>query len=180
MITVLIVIARLATMAKAERARFGWAAFAIIFGVVANHLRTLSVGPLSVTAAVLTVVMPLALMYAILRRHVIDVRFVISRTVVDGIITTLVACIIGLVDWATNAYLNQARVALAIDALVTIAIGLALHRIYNPVESAVDSVFFRRKHDAQNYLERYSMHRAQRRSAAHQRRITTRAGCHRA
>jgi hypothetical protein len=154
--TVLVVFGRLATMGKAERARFGWAAFAIVFGVVANDLRTVPTAVFSNLAGVLTVVMPLALMYAILRRHVIDVRFVISRTVVYGIITTLVAGIIALVDWATNAYLNQARAALAIDALVTIAIGLALHRIYNVVESVVDSVLFRRKHDAQKYLDRLS------------------------
>lgn len=157
-VTVLIVVARLATMERTERARFGWAAFAIIFGVVANDLRNvLSVGPFqsfSVVAADLTVVMPICLTYAILKRHVIDVRFVISRTVVYAVLTTLVVLVIGIVDWVTSAYLTQVRVAMAIDAVVTIALAFALHRTYRWIESAVDSLLFRRKHQAATYLHR--------------------------
>ncbi len=152
--TVLLVIARLATMEREERARFGWAAFAIIFGIICNEGRILSGTLLGFVSSLLTVVMPLALMYAILRRHVIDVRFVLSRTVVYGVITTLVVGIIGLVDWATSAYLSATRAALAIDAAVTIALGFALHRTYRWIEHAVDAILFREKHEAQTYLRR--------------------------
>lgn len=154
-ITIAIVIVRLLTMERQERARFGWAAFAIIFGVVVNDVRNvLPNGGISNAAGYLTIVMPLCLMYAILRRHVIDVRFVLSRGVVFGVVTTLVVAIIGLVDWATSAYLSQARAALAIDAAVTIAVGLALHRSYRWIERAVDALLFRGKHEAQAYLRR--------------------------
>ncbi len=154
-ITIAIVIARLLTMDRQERARFGWAAFAIIFGVVVNDARNvLPNGVMSTAAGYLTIVMPLALMYAILRRHVIDVRFVLSRGVVFGVITTLVVGVIGLVDWATSAYLSEARAALAIDAAVTIAVGIALHRSYRWIETAIDAVLFRKKHTAEAYLER--------------------------
>lgn len=161
LVTVLIVIARLATMQRSERARFAWAAFAIIFGVVDNSLRTgvLSgstfwVDVISFTAAYLTVIMPLALMYAILRRHVIDVRFVLSRGVVYAAITTIVVGLIGVVDWLTSAYLHEARAAMAVDAAVTIALGFVLHRTYGWVEDAVDLLIFRHKHDAEAYLRR--------------------------
>ena len=159
-LTVLVVIARLATMQRMERARFGWAAFAIIFGVITNDLRNVlangSMVPLSIVAADLTVVMPLCLMYAILKRHVIDVRFVISRTVVYAAITTLIVGVIGLVDWMTSAYLSQVRVAMAIDAAATIGLAFALHRAYSWIESAVDFVLFRHKHNAETYLNRMS------------------------
>lgn len=157
-LTVLVVIARLATMQRTERARFGWAAFAIIFGVITNDLRNVlangSMVPLSILAADLTVVMPLCLMYAILKRHVIDVRFVISRTVVYAALTTLIVGVIGLVDWMTSAYLTQVRVAMAIDAAATIGLAFALHRAYSWIESAVDFVLFRHKHNAETYLNR--------------------------
>lgn len=157
-LTVLVVLARLATMERTERARFGWAAFAIIFGVIANDLRNvLSLGSLeslSVAAADLTVVMPLALMYAILKRHVIDVRFVISRTVVYAILTTFIVAVIGAVDWLTSAYLSQVRVAMAIDAAVTIGLAFVLHRAYGWIERAVDFLLYRRKHKAETYLNR--------------------------
>lgn len=159
-VTVLVVIARLVTMQRTERARFGWAAFAIIFGVVTNDMRNIFAlthgwtQQLSVVASLLTVVMPIALVYAILRRHVIDVRFVISRTVVYAVITTLVVGLIGAVDWATSAYLHEARFALAIDAIVTIALGFLLHRTYRWLEYAVDFLLFRRKHEGEEYLRR--------------------------
>lgn len=156
-ITVLVVIARLATMHRSERARFGWAAFAIIFGVVTNNLRETAVFGdilLSTVAAQLTVVMPLCLLYAILKRHVIDVRFVISRTVVYAVLTTLIVAVIGLVDWLTSAYLHQARVAMAIDAAVTIGLAFALHRAYGWIEAVVDFLLYRDKHNAETYLDR--------------------------
>lgn len=160
-LTILIIIARLATMQRAERARFGWAAFAMVFGVVANDLRVVLSGnpatnTISIVAAYATVVMPLSLAYAILRRHVIDVRFVMSRSVVFAAITTFVVGVIGLVDWLTSTYLAQSRFAMAIDAAATIAIAFALHRIYNWIESGVDFILFRKKHDAEAYLARMS------------------------
>ena len=157
-LTVLVVITRLATMQPVERARFGWAAFAIIFGIVTNDLRNVlawgTLRPLSVLAADLTVVMPICLMYAILKRHVIDVRFVISRTVVYAALTSMIVGIIGLVDWLTSAYLSQVRVAMAIDAAVTIGLAFALHRVYGWIEAGVDFLLFRAKHDAESYLSR--------------------------
>lgn len=154
--TIAVVLARLATMQRSERARFGWAAFAIIWGVVTNNLRSVAVlpGSLGTIAAMLTVIMPISLMYAILKRHVIDVRFVISRTVVYAAITTIVVGLIGAVDWATSAYLHEARAAMAIEALVTIGLGFVLHRTYRWLEYTVDFFLFRRKYEAESYLRR--------------------------
>lgn len=92
---------------------------------------------------------PLALMYAILKRHIIDARFIISRTVVYAAITTIVVGIIGVVDWATKA-----RTAMAVDAVVTIGLGFVLHRAYARLEHAVDFLLFSDKHETQEYLAR--------------------------
>lgn len=154
-VVIVVVLARLIAMPSQERARFGWVAFGIVVGVMANYLRNVpSTAYYTNVAGMVTVVMPLTLMYAILRRHVIDVRFAISRTVVFGAITTLVVGIIAVVDWATSVYLSQHRIALAIDALVTIGLGIALHRTYGAIENAVDFLVYRRKHDAETYLRR--------------------------
>lgn len=153
---VLALILRLTLVKGEERARLAWASLAIFLGIVINDLRiaTGSLSSLSNAAGIATVVTPLTLMYAILKQHVIDVRFIISRTVVYAAITTLVFGIIGIVDWATSAFLTQARVAMAIDALVTIALGIALHRTYRWLEGVVDFLLFRKKHEAQAYLHR--------------------------
>ena len=150
-----VTLGRLAGMRPADRARFGWVAFGIVVGVVANYLRLLpSTALFTSFAGTLTVVMPITLMYAILRRHVFDVRFAISRTVVYGVVTTLIIGVIAAVDFLTSEYLHGLRIALAIDALVTIALGVALHRMYGAIENAVDFLIYRRKHEAESYLKR--------------------------
>jgi hypothetical protein len=152
---VAVTLGRLAGMRPADRARFGWVAFGIVVGVIANYVRLLPTSALFTSfAGSLTVVMPITLMYAILRRHVIDVRFAISRTVVYGAVTTVIICIIAAVDWLTGEYLKGLRIALAVDALVTISLGVALHRMYDTIENAVDLLIYRRKHEAENYLKR--------------------------
>jgi hypothetical protein len=155
---VLVLFVRLMLVHGEERARLAWASLAIFLGIVINDARTeFTSGPFALMgslAGVLTIVMPLTLMYAILKQHLIDVRFIISRTVVYAAITTLVVGVIGVVDWATSAYLTQARAAMAIDAFVTIALGFALHRTYRWLERVVDFLLFRKKHEAQAYLHR--------------------------
>src|SRR5579872_1253087 len=153
-----VTLGRLAGMRPADRARFGWVAFGIVVGVIANYLRLLpSAALFTGFAGTLTVVMPITLLYAILRRHVIDVRFVISRTVVYGAVTTLIVGVIAVVDFLTSQYLYGLRIALAIDALVTIALGVALHRMYGAIENAVDFIIYRRKHEAESYLKRLAL-----------------------
>lgn len=156
--TMLVVLARLVAMEREERARFGWAAFAIMWVSAIDFVRGSTVVPVSISSvvAMLTIVTPIALMYAILKRHVMDVRFVISRTVVYAAITTLVIGAIGLVDWATSAYLHEARIAMALDAVVTIGIAFALNRVHRWLEYAVDFVLFRKKYEAETYLKRLS------------------------
>lgn len=156
---IVVVLAVRLTLAKGEaRARLGWAALAIVVGIVDGDLRNqtggTTINAIATIAGVLSILTPLALMYAILKRHIIDVRFIISRTVVYAAITTLVVGIIGAVDWATSVYLAQARMAMAIDAMVTIGLGFVLHRAYRRLEFAVDFLLFREKHEAQEYLGR--------------------------
>jgi hypothetical protein len=148
--------ARLAAMEREERGRFGWAAFAIGWAVIIDVLRQGTVVPAQVGSifGMTLFVTPIALMYAILKRHVIDISFAISRTVVFGIVTTLVVIAIGVIDWATSTYLREARFAMALDALVTIGIAFTLNRIHRRVEQIVDFLLFRKKYDAELFLKR--------------------------
>lgn len=156
-----VIVARLMKMERDERARFGWAAFAIVWGLITGNLAhgaasiILPIFPhANIYAGMLGVVMPLAMMYGILKRHVIDIRFVLSRTAVYAVLTTVVVAIIGVIDWATSTYLHQARAAMALDAAVTIALALILHRAYGTLEKAVDFVLFKKKYEAETYLAR--------------------------
>jgi hypothetical protein len=150
---VVVVMLRLLTMRADERPRFSWAAVAIVIGVITNDLRQGQYG-LAGFFGTLTIVMPLTLMYAIVRRHVIDVRFVISRAVVYGALMTIVFAIIAAADWAATRFLAEMRVALALDAIIAIAFGVLMHRLTPMLEGWVDSVIYRKKHAAEVYLRR--------------------------
>lgn len=148
--------ARLVGMEREERGRFGWAAFAIGWAVAIDFLRqgTVLGGTTGGLVALTTVLTPITLMYAILKRHVIDISFAISRTVVYGIVTTLVVVAIGAIDWVTSTFLHEARFALALDALVTIGIAFALNSVHRRVEAVVDFLLFRKKYEAELFLKR--------------------------
>lgn len=156
MLVVLTVVARLIAMRPEERGRFGWAAFAIVWAVLIDFLRQPAVMPTQIAGllALTLVLTPLALKYAVLKRHVIDISFAISRTVVYAVVTTVVVLTIAAVDWVTSTYLHQARVALAVEALVTIGVAFTLHRLLRWIEAAVDFLLFRHKYDAEKYLNR--------------------------
>ena len=150
-------IACLFTLRKTERPRFAWAALAIFIGLLADQGRTMQMEMGWLFAQIcgtVTVIVPIVIMYAILKRHLIDIRFVISRTVVYAALTTLVVGVIGIADWLTSVYLSQTKAAMAVDAAVTITLGFVLHRTYRWFESVADVLLFRKKHQAQSYLER--------------------------
>jgi hypothetical protein len=155
-IVVAVVLARVAVMQREERGRFGWAAFAICWAVILDNLRQSTTLPGNVGSmlAMFLVITPIALMYAILKRHVIDISFAISRTVVYATVMTILVVAIGAVDWATSTYLHEARVAMALDALVTIGIAFTLNRLHRRIEKSVDFLLFRAKYNAETFLHR--------------------------
>ncbi len=156
LLVLLTVAARLMAMEREERGRFGWAAFAIGWAVTVDFLRQTAVipGQLGGLIAMTLILTPIALLYAILKRHVIDISFAISRTVIYAAVTTVVVVAIAAVDWITSTFLHEARVALALDALVTIGIALTLHRLYRRIEASVDFLLFRNKYEAETFLNR--------------------------
>jgi hypothetical protein len=151
---ILVIVVRLLKMAPSARARFWWVAAAIIIGIVTNDLRQGSEAFWPGVFGTLTMLMPLTLMYAIVRRHVIDIRFVLSKAVVYGLMMTTIFGIIAAVDWAATRFLAEMRVAFALDAVIAISIGVLMHRLTPIVEGWVDSIIYRKKHAAEIYLKR--------------------------
>ncbi|HTU70670.1 MAG TPA: GAF domain-containing protein [Candidatus Baltobacteraceae bacterium] len=97
--------------------------------------------------------LPVALGYAILRHRVLDIGFALNRTLVYGVMTALVVIVVSLVDWLTNRILSEERLALAVEALVTIGFGVALNWIHSRTERLIDRVVFRARHLAEKRIE---------------------------
>ncbi len=98
----------------------------------------------------------LCLVYAILKSHLIDVRFVVSRAVVYGSLTSAALALIALLDWALGGVLASSQLALPIEALTAIGIGFWLNALHGRVENLVESLLFRTRRHAEQRLARVS------------------------
>ena len=102
---------------------------------------------------ILTCALPITLAYAILRHRVLDIGFALNRSVVYAVVTTVVICVISLVDWASGKLLGEERLALVFEALAAVAVGVSLNWLHDRVEAAVDRTVFRHRHLAERRIE---------------------------
>lgn len=104
-------------------------------------------------ATLLQSALPLSLAYAIFRHRVLDIGFAVNRTVVYGAMTALVVGVVSVVDWLAGRLIGSERLALALEALVTIAFGVALNWLHGRVERLIDRIVFRARHLAEKRIE---------------------------
>jgi hypothetical protein len=100
----------------------------------------------------LAVCIPLSVAYAVIRRRVFDIEFAISRALVYGVITTIVAGVFLLIDWFMSRQFAQTRFTLTAEVVVALALGSCLNMLHHSVDRFVDSTFFRQRHRAEKRL----------------------------
>jgi len=105
-------------------------------------------------ALMLAAFCPLALAYAVLRHHLLDISFVVNRALVYTALTALIVLIVRFVDWLAGKYLFETRAALAVEATVIIGLGFVLQRVHGALERVVDRVIFAARHSAERHIER--------------------------
>jgi hypothetical protein len=103
-------------------------------------------------------VMPVVLTYVALSRRLIDIGFVLNRTVVFAILSTLVIGAFVLAEWAANEWLVNAShtTGAIVGTLVALGLGLSLRYIHKNVDRFVDRVFFRKRHEDEAALRRFA------------------------
>jgi len=103
-------------------------------------------------------VMPVALTYVALSRRLIDIGFVLNRTVVFAILSTLVIGAFILAEWAATEWLVNAShtTGAIVGTLVALGLGLSLRYIHKYVDRFVDGVFFRKRHEDEAALRRFA------------------------
>jgi hypothetical protein len=145
----------------AERQRIRWVVFgfgvALVSELAVTIVQTEATNtPLVVTSAMglLTLIAPISVAYAVVKHRVIDVNFVVSRTLVYGILTTIFVGIFAFIDWFVGRVLDQTRWALVAEIGVAISVGFWLNGLHARVDRFVDSVLFRRRHAAEHRLGR--------------------------
>jgi hypothetical protein len=95
-----------------------------------------------------------------------DVRFVLSRAVVLGILATIVAACIGLIDWLFSTRFTNSRSETAVYAGIALIVGLLLNTVRQRITTVVDRLFFHNwyRTEIQSKAVGDSMHRATSRS----------------
>ncbi|HEV3153144.1 MAG TPA: hypothetical protein VGZ02_05025 [Candidatus Baltobacteraceae bacterium] len=147
----------------AERPRVAWAtgslAILYLFGIAT--VQSYFVGNPVIYYWILNVswiVAPLGLTYALLRRRLLDVGFVLNRAAVFTAVSLVVVGLFTLVEWALGGWLHTAgRIAnVSVSAAIALALGLSLHQIHARVDRFVDNVFFRQRHEDELALKRFA------------------------
>jgi hypothetical protein len=152
----LILAKKLATAAPSIRQRSGFLAIGTLASFVAYAVYFVPGIPFAVgqVAGFAVVLMPICIAYAVFRLRVLDVNFVLNRALVYGVLSLSVIAFVSILDWFFSRVVAFGRLAIGLELLATIAIGVLLDRINHAVEAFVEAVFFRHRRLAEQMLRR--------------------------
>ncbi|MDQ6767793.1 MAG: hypothetical protein M3Z41_08295 [Candidatus Eremiobacteraeota bacterium] len=143
------------------RQRLRWVFWAFLvsrFGVLLNLLNRLAPHPIHLSGVEWLTVMifPAGCAYAILRHRIIDVNFVLNRTLVYTILTTVVIGLFVLLENILNAFAAGRGVGLAVELAAALGVGLSFRALHKKIEGGIERTLFRRKHEAAVALQQLS------------------------
>lgn len=101
---------------------------------------------------------PLGLTYALLRRRLLDVGFVLNRAAIFAAVSLIIVGLFTLFEWAVGGWLQHESHAtdLAFSAVLALVLGLSVHFIHGRVEHVVDNLFFRKRHRDERALRTFA------------------------
>ena len=113
---------------------------------------------ISYTYSLFAVAVPLFLTYVALNRRLIDVGFILNRTVVFAIVSSIVIGTFILVEWAAGEWLVNAShtTSVVVGMVVALALGLSMRYIHRYVDRFVDGVLFSKRHEDETALRRFA------------------------
>ena len=123
----------------------------LVSGTVSGHMLT---APGWVFALGAGVLFPIAVGIAVLRERVVDIQFAVSRTVVYGAVSSLVLVVLAALHWLLGKLIEQTHLAIGIEAIAAVGLGLVLHRATEAINRLADRALFRRRHAAEQHLQR--------------------------
>ena len=132
----------------------GIGALAIDFALHLAGVPNFPGSPLDIGLGFVVVIIPISVAYAVLRHHVIDVRFAINRALVYGSITSLFVLAFSAIEWSIGRRLADERVAGYVEVAAALAIGFWFNLLHRRVERFFDRIFFRQQHRAEQHLAR--------------------------
>jgi hypothetical protein len=163
---VLCVVVAIAETRGIERTRLTWSSIPLALFVLANGVigATVVFNPesdsrlLLYAVNVLTFIAPVGLSYALLNRRVLDITFALNRALVFSGVSVVVVGIFVLLEWMLAESLRGAShtANLAISAAIALALGLSVRAIHHYVDRALDTMFFRKRHEDEKAIRAFA------------------------
>lgn len=101
----------------------------------------------------LQIVIPLSVTYAVLRHRVIDVRFVLRRSLLYGMLGVALIGILAACDWLLSRSAAGSRLTTAVDLAVAVILGIGIALTRRHAIDFFDRMLFRRRYDARVRLD---------------------------
>lgn len=99
------------------------------------------------------VLVALAVAYAVVRHRVIDVGFIVGRTLAYSILTVFAVSVFTLIEFFVGKILEHNGLATILEIAAALALGLSLNALHGRLDKFIDRVLFRRRHLAEVRLE---------------------------
>jgi hypothetical protein len=159
--------AAVASSADSQRTRTAWlllplpVAFAlgsiVLFSSVFNSSWFLYSGTI-VGRGIVSLLGALTVTYALLKRRVLDFEFILGRALVVATVSLMVVASFVLLEWLLGTVLSNVShvTGLVSNAALALVLGLSLRYIHRRVDTFVDAVLFRKRHEDERALIDFS------------------------
>jgi hypothetical protein len=164
---VLAVVVAVASTPRPSRARASWLLLPLPFALMINSTSLdLSTSAstwfgymaLLLLAGAAALAAAAAVTYALLGRRVLDIDFIVSRTLAVGILSAVVVGSFALLEWLLGTVLAGVSHATGwvANAALALVLGLSLNPMHKRVDAFIDFVFFRKRREDERALVDFS------------------------
>jgi hypothetical protein len=101
---------------------------------------------------------PIGLAYAVLKRRILDIGFVINRAAVFSGVSIIIVGLFVLIEWVLSEWFGSAShtANLAISAALALILGFSVRAIHKHVDRTLDAVFFRKRHEDEKAIRAFA------------------------
>ncbi|MDE2481306.1 MAG: hypothetical protein KGN02_03855 [bacterium] len=143
-----------------DRVRMQWVAFGFAIGSIGNFGTPIIIAlfsyqpPLWLQNSVLTlnIFIPVTVAYAILRHHIVDLRFFLSRALVYSAVTGIAVVTLILLELVVSKQLEEYHLALAVEVAGALVIGIGMNRFHKAIDELIERFIFRSVFAAEKHL----------------------------
>jgi hypothetical protein len=97
-------------------------------------------------------VLPLTVLYAVLRHHVIDVRIAGGRAIAFAVISAVPVIVFSVLDWAVGNGLQHSKIASVLEIAVAVGFGFWVNASQRRIDDLIERVFFHARRLAEERL----------------------------